>query len=156
MAPPVRWLVAQLPTGWLSGPLAYSILRVQAVLELRLHNPWTQSDLYARWLAALAMLLGWGVQRLFTKQVPAELRAPRLGFVGLLVFFVGAAAVGAVVLVLYDAALLYNLGHLRAHLGILGVSLLQSAALIFPTAALAVCLLDGLLGGIGTGRRIRG
>jgi hypothetical protein len=94
------------------------------VIELRLYNPWTQSDLYARWLAAAVVLLGWGARRLTHSEPPPTMSAPRLGLFGLLVFFVGAAAAGAVVLVMYDAALLYNLGHLRSHLPILGASLI--------------------------------
>lgn len=182
-APPVRWLVEALPERWLRGPLAYCILRVQAVLELpfallaylsvvamldatlyrwlvrsvlfplaaisftftfclielRLYNPWTQSDLYARWLAAAALLGWWGRRRLTDRDGPTALQAPRLGLGGLLVFFVGAAAAGAVVLVLYDAALVYNLGHLHSHLPVLVVGvLLGSLAAIVRTRAARV------------------
>jgi len=181
-AAPVRWLAANLPSTWLRGPLAYSVLRVQAVLELpfallaylavvamldarlyrlllrsalfplaavsftftfclielRLYNPWTQSDLRARWLAAAAVLLLWGSWRLRTRNEPARLAAPRLGLPGLLIFFVGAAAAGAVVLVLYDVALLYNFGHLRARLPILGAGVVVGTlAAVAPAATQA-------------------
>jgi hypothetical protein len=170
-APPVRWLAANLPGSWLRGPLSYSVLRVQAVLELpfallaylavvamldadlyrrlvrsallplaavsftltfclielRLHNPWTASDLRARWLAAGVVLLGWGARRLTTPTEAEQLSAPRLGVAGLLRFFLGAAAMGAVVLVLYDVALLYNLGHLRARGPILAAGVLAGS-----------------------------
>ena len=90
------------------------------LIELRLHNPWTQSDLYARWLAALGGAPGlWGCGGWRTRRRTGSPRSSvhrALGLVGLLVFFVGAAAVGAVVLVMYDVALLYNLGHLRIRL----------------------------------------
>src|SRR4051812_30258142 len=71
------------------------------LIELRLQNPFTVSDLYARWLAAATVLALWGVRRWRTPKDVAGLTAPRLGMLGLLVFFIGAAATGAVVLVLY-------------------------------------------------------
>lgn len=158
----VRWLAANLPSRWLRGPLSYSLLRVQAVLELpfallaylsvvamldaglyrrlwrsallplavisftftfclielRLYNPWTQSDVCARWLAAAAVIALWAARRRSGRR--QEAAAPTPGLATLLRLFLGAAAVGAVVLVLYDVALLYNLAHLPARLPILG------------------------------------
>lgn len=162
--PAVRWLAASVPGALMRGPLAYSVLRVQAVLELpfallaylcvaalldvelyrrlcrsallplaaivftftfclielRLYNPWTQSDLWARWLAAAAVILFWAARRRSDPDDAASFTLPTLGISALLLFFIGAAAVGAVVLVFYDVALLYNLGHLPERLMILG------------------------------------
>lgn len=174
----VRWLAANLPSRWLRGPLSYSLLRVQAALELpfallaylsvvamldvglyrrlwrsallplaaisftvtfclielRLYNPWTQSDLYARWLAA-AVVIGWWASRRRSGPWPPA-AAPRPGLVALLRFFIGAAAVGAVVLVFYDVALLYNLAHLPERLPILGAGVgAGTLAALWPVAA---------------------
>lgn len=165
--PVVRWLAASVPEALWHGPLAYSLLRVQAVLELpfallaylcvvalldvelhrrlcrsamlplaaivftftfclielRLYNPWTRSDVWARLIAAAAVILWWAARRRTDPGEAPGFTLPTLGISGLLLFFIGAAAVGAVVLVLYDVALLYNLGHLPERLPILAAGL---------------------------------
>jgi hypothetical protein len=64
---------------------------------------------------------------------------PTIGLAGLLVFFLGAAAVGAVVLCMYDVALLYNLAHLPARGPVLAGGLLVGslAALVRARAGSA-------------------
>jgi hypothetical protein len=93
--PPLLWAAA----------LVYSA--VFCSVEWDLHNPWTVQDIWIRagsalltplWVAALARRDG---RRLTPRQVESSS--------GLLLYAVWAAALGALVLVVYDTALLYNL-----------------------------------------------
>lgn len=103
-----------------------------SLVEILLENPWTRSDLWMRALAC-AVTPFWIV--LVTRHeraqpsLPDEDGRPRT-IVGLLAFLAGAGAIGALVLVVYDVALLYNLGHLHRYGGVLAVTLVASTALV--------------------------
>jgi hypothetical protein len=79
------------------------------LVEWHLHNPYTTDDLIIRAAAGIAVPL------LATRLSPGGPEQPQ-NLPGLVVFAVGAAAVGWLVLVVYSTALLYNLGNLRPEL----------------------------------------
>ncbi|MFB7944335.1 hypothetical protein ACFC6L_05390 [Kitasatospora phosalacinea] len=94
---------------------------VFAVVEWALHNPWTLQDVAIRALSALCtapLLLR------TARRAPGTERRP--GTLGLLRFAAELWAVGTLVMVVYDTALLYNLRHLSGR---------------WPEAALALAVL---------------
>lgn len=105
--------------------------------ELRLANPWTMDDLALRALACVVVpfYVRWSARR----SAPPRDEHAR-GVLGLLVFMVGASAIAAFVLVVYDVFLLYNLAHLRQLFPILmltAVVAVASARAVFVGDALA-------------------
>jgi hypothetical protein len=106
--------------GWFSASVQRAALRlvwpVSAVytatfclIEWSLHNPYTVDDIVIRVAAALLVPL------LVTRLSPGT-DAPPHNLAGLLVFAVSTLAFGLLVLLVYDTALLYNLGHAGARL----------------------------------------
>ena len=91
------------------------------LIEWSLHNPYTTDDIVIRIAAAIVVPLWAG--RLAG---PPPDRVP--GLPALLVFAVSTAALGLVVLTVYDTALLYNLGHLGARLPVTAAALAVLAA----------------------------
>ena len=107
----LRWLdpglyrrVARSPLMWCAA-VSYTV--VFCVVEWDLRNPYTTDDLVLRALSALVTpaLIAATAGR-------AEERAVRLSAPGLLLFIASLGALGYLVLVVYDTALLYNLGRL--------------------------------------------
>ncbi|MFJ5921387.1 hypothetical protein ACIQF6_02145 [Kitasatospora sp. NPDC092948] len=91
----------------LVGAAALSYTVVFGVVEWALRNPWTGQDLLIRaGSAAVTAPLVWALAR---RDRGTELRP---GTVGLLHFAVSLWAVGGLVMVVYDTALLYNSAHL--------------------------------------------
>lgn len=82
------------------------------LVEWMLQNPYTVQDIIVRCVAA-ALVPIW-VMRHGVGDAPAS--EPAATMPGFLVFTVSAGALGLLVLVVYDTALLYNLGHLRDQL----------------------------------------
>lgn len=109
-------LVPALVRGPLFPAAALSFTVTFCLIEVRLWNPFTLSDLRARGLCCAAVLLLWPVLRRAVRPVPFS---PRSGGAALLLGYAGAGAVCVLVLGLYDATLLYNLGHLPRHLPVL-------------------------------------
>jgi hypothetical protein len=101
------------------------------LIEWSLHNPYTTDDIVIRIAAAIVVPL-WAGQL----AGPPPDRVPDLP--ALLVFAVSTAALGLVVLTVYDTALLYNLGHLGARLPVTAAALAVLAA-----ARVAAPLLPG-------------
>ena len=99
------------------------------LIEWSLHNPYTTDDIVIRIAAAIVVPLWAG--RLAG---PPPDRVPDLP--ALLVFAVSTAALGLVVLTVYDTALLYNLGHLGARLPVTAAALA-----VLATARVAAPLL---------------
>ncbi len=100
------------------------------IVELQLHNPWTESDLAVRVVSAVVTpaWLVWAARGHRGKpHFPARDGRPRT-LLGLLAFFVGAAAVATIVLVMYDVTLLYNLAHLSKRLPVLALATLAASA----------------------------
>lgn len=92
-------------------PLALVIFTATfCLIEMRLWNPWTLSDLVWRWAACGVGVVLWGLSRLVGE--PAALPPIPGSAARLLVLFLGGGALAAGVLLLYDVTLLYNLGHL--------------------------------------------
>jgi hypothetical protein len=91
------------------------------LIEWSLHNPYTTDDIVIRIAAAIVVPLWAG--RLAG---PPPDRVP--GLPALLVFAASTAALGLVVLTVYDTALLYNLGHLGARLPVTAAALAVLAA----------------------------
>ncbi|MFJ3334404.1 hypothetical protein [Streptomyces sp. NPDC086766] len=125
----VRWLDAGLYRGIARSallPLAsvwYTV--VFCLVEWDLRNPYTVDDIVVRGVSAVLTpcLLRWLAARdTGVSRTPASVP-------GLLVFIGSLGALGALVLVVYDTALLYNLGRLAERL---------------PVAAVAVVALAGL------------
>jgi hypothetical protein len=91
------------------------------LIEWSLHNPYTTDDIVIRIVAAIVVPLWAG-----------RLAGPPPDWVpdlpALLVFAVSTAALGLVVLTVYDTALLYNLGHLGARLPVAAAALAVLAA----------------------------
>jgi hypothetical protein len=101
-------------------PASASCTATFCLIEWSLHNPYTADDIVIRVAAAIVVPL-WAGQ---LAGAPAD-RVPNLP--ALLVFAASAAALGLVVLTVYDTALLYNLGHLGAKVP---VALAALAALV--------------------------
>jgi hypothetical protein len=133
----LRWL----DRGWyrrvanssLVWAAAVSYTMVFCAVEWELRNPYTADDIVIRIVAAIATPL------LITRLARREtgLRSPvdsPISASGLVMFAVSAWALGYLVLVVYDTALLYNLAHLRGRL---------PAAAAALAVLLAVRLIDG-------------
>ncbi|MET7377325.1 hypothetical protein ABZT08_00595 [Streptomyces sp. NPDC005526] len=125
----VRWLDAGLYRGIARSallPLAsVSYTVVFCLVEWDLRNPYTFDDIVVRGVSAVLtpFLLRWLAARdTGVSRTPASVP-------GLLVFIGSLGALGALVLVVYDTALLYNLGRVAERL---------------PVAAVAVVALAGL------------
>ncbi|MFJ9521408.1 hypothetical protein ACIRPK_24535 [Kitasatospora sp. NPDC101801] len=101
-----RTVLGSRPLVW-SAVLSYSV--VFGAVEWGLHNPWTSQDLAVR--AVSAFLTAPLLTALARRERGAD-REP--GAAGLLLFAASLWAVGQLVMVVYDTALLYNLGHLGA------------------------------------------
>jgi hypothetical protein len=106
----LRWLdrgwyarVARSPLVW-AAAFAYTL--VFCAVEWELRNPYTTDDVVLRIVAAIVTppLIIWLARRENGRRHPIS--AP-----GLVVFAVSAWALGYLVLVVYDTALLYNLAH---------------------------------------------
>ncbi|MFD0569864.1 hypothetical protein ACFQ0T_12235 [Kitasatospora gansuensis] len=99
-----RTVLGSRPLVW-SAALSYTV--VFGVVEWGLYNPWTTQDLAIRTVSALltAPLL-----TTLARREPGADREP--GAAGLLLFAASLWALGQLVMVVYDTALLYNLGHL--------------------------------------------
>jgi hypothetical protein len=108
----------------LAWPAAVTYTATFCLIEWALHNPYTLDDILIRIVAA-------AVVPLWVARLPAD--SPELShrLPGLLTFAVSTAAVGALVLVVYDTALLYNLGHLAAELPGAAVALIVLVAARF-------------------------
>jgi hypothetical protein len=106
---------------WLVGPVAVVYTATFCVVEWRLHNPYTVEDIVLRLAAAVVVPV---VARRLSTDAPD--RAHNLA--GLLVFVVSAVAFAGLGLVVYDTALLYNLGHLDTRLPVAAVCVLGLVA----------------------------
>lgn len=111
---PVRAGVLTTPSVLWAGCVAYSV--VFGLVEWGLRNPYTVDDLVLRAVScvATAVLVG----RWRPRPAPP---APRTA-VDVLLAAVSAAALGALVLLVYDTALLYNLGHVPRLLPVAAVA----------------------------------
>ncbi|MGW1028841.1 hypothetical protein ACWD4J_35055 [Streptomyces sp. NPDC002577] len=107
----LRWLDADVYRRTIRSPLlplaALSYTAVFCTVEWDLHNPYTADDLVIR--AVSAVLTPPLMARMAARDTvrPRPLTAP-----GLLLFIGSLGALGVLVLVVYDTALLYNLGRL--------------------------------------------
>jgi hypothetical protein len=113
VASPLLWLVA---ASWTA---------TFCLIEWSLPNPYTGQDLAIRAAAAVVVSVGvrqLGARRSASRPPDGPLR-PVAGAVGLLAFLASAAALGYLVLAVYDTALVYNLGHLGSWLPGIGVAL---------------------------------
>lgn len=90
-------------------PAAIAYTVVFCIIEIELANPYTLDDVLLRALSAVVTALA--VTR-WSAAVDGEVTTARQ----LLAFLASAGAVGYLVLVVYDTALLYNLGHVPAQL----------------------------------------
>ncbi|MFD5560362.1 hypothetical protein [Kitasatospora griseola] len=142
---------AALGSGPLVGAAALSYTVVFGVVEWALRNPWTVQDLLIR--AVSATVTAPLVLALARRDRGPELR-PGLG--GLLHFTVSLGALGGLVMVVYDTALLYNSAHLHTRWPelVLWLTVLAAtgrrgpagrAAVGPATAALAAVLRRGLV-----------
>jgi hypothetical protein len=86
-----------------------------AAVELDLANPWTRGDLVLRAVSAVVTPLL--VSRLYDRPAPADPAKP-LDLPGLALWAAAGAGAGALVLVVYDTALLYNLAHVPGALAV--------------------------------------
>jgi hypothetical protein len=113
-----RWFSAGAYRGArrLVWPASVAWTATFCLIEWSLHNPYTADDIVIRIAAAIVVPLWAG--RLAG---PPPDRVPDLP--ALLVFAVSTAALGLVVLTVYDTALLYNLGHLGARLPVTAAAL---------------------------------
>ncbi|GAA4486798.1 hypothetical protein GCM10023191_013720 [Actinoallomurus oryzae] len=134
---------------WFSAPVYRAALRLAwpvsaaytatfCLIEWSLRNPYTVDDIVIRIAAALVVPL------LITRLSPGAER-PEPGVAGLLVFAVSAMAFGLLVLVVYDTALLYDLGDVGrrlpvalAALGVLAAA--RAAARLGPGRAAGPCV----------------
>jgi hypothetical protein len=118
-----RWFSAGAYLGArrLVWPASVAWTAVFCLIEWSLRNPYTTGDIVIRIAAAIVVPLWAG--RLAG---PPSGRVPDLP--ALLVFAASTAALGLVVLTVYDTALLYNLGHLGARLPVTAAALAVLAA----------------------------
>jgi hypothetical protein len=112
-------LVPALVRGPLFPAAALSFTFTFCLIEARLWNPYTVSDIRARGLCCAAVLLLWPILRRAVPPASLIPLHPRPGGAALLLGYAGAGAVCVLVLGLYDATLLYNLGHLPRYLPVL-------------------------------------
>lgn len=116
---------------------AASYTAVFCVVEWDLRNPYTTDDIALRVLSAVAT-----PALIAATAGQAREPGPRLSAAGLLLFITSLGALGCLVLVVYDTALLYNLGKLPDRLplaalavGVLVAARLAAARLPEPAAA---------------------
>jgi hypothetical protein len=102
-------------------PASVSYTATFCLIEWSLHNPYTAQDILIRVTAAIAVPL-WAAR--LSGDAPE--RPHNLS--GLLVFAASTVALGLLILVVYDTALLYNLGHLGARLPVIVLALAVLAA----------------------------
>jgi hypothetical protein len=105
-------------------------------IEWHLHNPYTTDDLVIRAVAGIVVPL-WVARLRVARLRVAGLRVARpagLPSAGLAVFAVSTGALAYVVLIVYDSALLYNLGHLGAELpgALAALAILVAARYLAP------------------------
>jgi hypothetical protein len=93
----------------LAFPAAVTYTATFCLIEWSLHNPYTLDDIWIRIVAAV-------VVPLWVACLPVDSPEFSHRLPGLLTFAVSTVALGVLVLVVYDTALLYNLGHLAAEL----------------------------------------
>ena len=105
----------------LAWPVSVSCTAAFCLIEWSLRNPYTTDDIAIR-IAAAVVVPMWA-RRL--AGAPAD-RVPNLP--ALLAFAASTAALGFIVLTVYDTALLYNLGHLGAKLPVAAAALAALAA----------------------------
>ncbi|TDD03717.1 hypothetical protein E1292_20600 [Nonomuraea deserti] len=91
----------------LAWPASAAYTAIFCLVEWQLFHPYTVQDVIIRVVAA-------AVVPLWAARLTREGWARATGLSGLLLFALSTAALGALVLVVYDTALLYNLGHLGA------------------------------------------
>ncbi|WP_163507595.1 hypothetical protein [Fodinicola acaciae] len=111
----------------LVAPTAVSWTATFCLIEWSLHNPYTIADIVIRVISMIAV-----VALAHRKGGSTE---EAVDLVGLLIFAISAGALGYLVLVVYDTALLYNLGHLPAQLpgAIVAAVVLVAARLVRRT-----------------------
>lgn len=119
----------------LAWPAAVAYTATFCLIEWSLHNPYTLDDILIRIVAA-------AVVPLWVARLPADSPEVSHRLPGLLTFAASTAALGVLVLVVYDTALLYNLGHLAAELPGAAVALVVLVAARFA-ARLAPAGLPG-------------
>ncbi|GAA2749892.1 hypothetical protein [Kitasatospora cinereorecta] len=111
---------------------AASYTAVFCAVEWQLRTPWTEQDIALRLLSAA--LTPPATAALVRRDARAADRAPARppGTAGLLLFAVDLAALGHLVLAVYDTALLYNLGRLPGRLpgAVAAVAVLAATALL--------------------------
>ena len=105
----------------LAFPAAATYTATFCLIEWSLHNPYTLDDILIR-IAAVA------VAPLWMSRLPVDAPESPRTLPGLLVFAVSTMALGLLVLVVYDTALLSNLGRLGVELPVASVALLVLTA----------------------------
>lgn len=108
----------------LAWPATVAYTATFCLIEWSLHNPYTRDDILIR-IAAAAIAPLW-LARLPAGSPEFSHRLPNL-----LAFAVSTAALGVLVLIVYDTALLYNLGHLTAQSPVAAISLVVLGAARF-------------------------
>ena len=103
-------------------PMSVSYTATFCMIEWRLYNQYTVEDMAVRILAAA--VVPWWVTSMSPPGSPN--RTDNLP--GLLVFVASTVGFGALVLVVYDTALLYNLGHLDTQLPLAALAIVVLAA----------------------------
>ena len=140
-----RAAARRLQRGALPWLAAASFTIVLCLIEILLWNPWTVQDLVIRVASCLACGLALSLtgRRERTAPIfPAGDGRPR-GIIALLAAVLGATAIAAAVLVLYDVTLLYNLVDFHRY------STVLIAALVVATASFLLAgRLDGWLQGL--------
>jgi hypothetical protein len=131
-----RWLDRRLYQSLVSpiilGAASASYTLTFSLIEWSLRNPYTGQDLALR--AITGVFSPMLIHRLARRTREADLRPPPArSTVDILLFAASAGALGYLVLVVYDTALLYNLGHLSAH----GPGILVAAAALVVARVLA-------------------
>jgi hypothetical protein len=117
------------------------------LIEWSLHNPYTADDLLIRVAAAIVVPL-WAAR--LSRDAPE--RAHNLP--GLLLFAISTVGLGVLILIVYDTALLYNLGHLDGRLPLIALAVVVLAAarigVRFVTAAPAGRGIDSIVRSFGS------
>jgi hypothetical protein len=103
-------------------PMSLSYAATFCLIEWHLYNQYTVQDIAIRIVAAV--VVPWWVAGLS----PVRSSEATVNVAGLLVFVASAAGLGVLVLVVYDTALLYNLGHLDTQLPLAVVAVVVVAA----------------------------
>lgn len=105
----------------LTWPAAITYTAVFCLIEWQFRNPYTVDDLVLRMVSAIAVPL-WAARLSRRPANPSSGDTGRLS--GLLLFMVSSVCLATLILVVYDTALLYNLGHLPANLLTVTVALM--------------------------------